>query len=61
MSCGVSPDVCCEAFEGASGAAWIVVTVFCEPLRPPNAAITATTTAPPIRAEMKGMKKVRFI
>ena len=53
--------VCGEAFEGAIGAAWTVVTVLLELLRPPNAATTATTTAPPRRAEMKGMKKVRFI
>ena len=53
--------VCCEAFEGAIGAAWTVVTVLLELLSPPNAATTATTTAPPSRAETKGMKKVRFI
>ncbi len=39
-----------------------MVTVFCwlAP-RPPNAATTATTTPPPIRAEMKGIAKVLFI
>jgi hypothetical protein len=61
MSCGVSPEVRCEAFEGASGAAWTVVTVLLELFNPPNAAINATTTPPPMRAERKGMKNVRFI
>ena len=61
MSCGVSALVCCDAFDGASGAAWIVVTVFWDSPSPPNAATTATTTPPPSRADTKGMAKERFI
>ena len=61
MSCGVSPLLCCEALDGAIGAAWTVVTVFSEPLSPPKAATTATTIAPPSSAEMNGMAKARFI
>ncbi len=35
MSCGVSPDAgFCEAFEGAIGAAWTVVTVLLESAQP---------------------------
>ena len=61
MSWGVSPGLCCEAFDGVSGVAWIVVTVFSVPPRPPAAAITATTKPPPSRAETNGMVNVRFI
>ena len=52
----------CEAFVGAgTAAAWTVVTVLWLLLRPPKAAMTTATTAPPMRAERKGIANVFFM
>lgn len=54
--------VVCEAFDGAIGVAdWMVVTVLVEDPKPPASAITTATTAPPMRAETKGMANERFM
>src|SRR5438067_10606759 len=61
MSCGVSLGDCCDALDGCSGAAWIVVVTCWVLSSPPKAAITATATPAPSSAETKGMANRRFI
>ena len=55
--------VTCAALVAAAGTAAVstVVTVLWLPLKPPKAAITMATTAPPMRADRKGIAKVFFM